>query len=245
MERNKRTRSCAFKSLVNHRIATICGCSATLWPALCRWQPQLLTVQGIIPSLTRRTSKCMCWERRYACFWAHCWAQTVCSTAKLSNSSARKRSALLRAVGSAQGRNSSPSPPLTRPFNRYRLAALHQPARAAALQARLSLLLVQYLCMWHSGGTARARPDEPTGSHLASAERSFSSFANIHIWAWHGIYHQAREVARVLRPHYNVTVRFQARFLFFKSSAHRLLCMLSRYQVAKVQRCWLWARFLS
>lgn len=49
----------------------------------------------------------------------------------------------------------------------------------------------------------------------------------------------------MLRPHYNVTVRFQARFLSFESSAHRFLCMLSGYQVAKVQRCWSRARFLS
>ena len=46
---------------------------------------------------------------------------------------------------------------------------------------------------------------------LAGGKRTFQSFSEVHVWAWRGIYHQAREVARVLRPHYKVTVRLQAR----------------------------------
>ena len=45
----------------------------------------------------------------------------------------------------------------------------------------------------------------------AGGRRAFQSFSEVHVWAWRGIYHQAREVARVLRPHYRVTVRLQAR----------------------------------
>ncbi len=46
---------------------------------------------------------------------------------------------------------------------------------------------------------------------LSGSKRTFRSFSDIHVWAWHGIYHQALEIARVLRPYFNVTVRFQAR----------------------------------
>ncbi|KAK9832609.1 hypothetical protein WJX81_003413 [Elliptochloris bilobata] len=52
---------------------------------------------------------------------------------------------------------------------------------------------------------AQIRLVERIGTGPAGTRRSIESFSEVHIWSWRGIYHQAREVARVLRPHYKVT----------------------------------------
>jgi hypothetical protein len=89
-------------------------------------------------------------------------------------------------------------------------SSVYLAAYALRRQLLLGALLVSFV-IESSSVLYLARAATKVPARLSGSKRTFRSFSDIHVWAWHGIYHQALEIARVLRPYFNVTVRFQAR----------------------------------